>query len=419
MSGAGEDPIGGPSPSGSHPGEPGPGEPGPGPGAGAGGAGTGGPGEPDRHGPWRAQRRAQWGGEWGPPNRGWWGPRRGGWQGPRHLTGAIGCLLLVLVLFIGLVTALATWVAGTLLGFVAPGSGASVPVTLAVLFLLIAAIVLAGRVVGRAVGPLASIADATDRLADGAPDVRVDVAGPRPVRRLGRSFNTMAERLDRSRTDRQALLADVTHELRTPLQVIGGSVEAMLDGVHPRDDAHLASILAETTVMNRLLDDLRTLSLAEAGALPLHREDIEVRRLLGEVAASHEAAARDGGLTLAVAPGAPIELDADPVRLREVLVNLVVNAIRHTPPGGSVSLGAGVDGDWVELTVVDTGEGIPPADLVRVFDRFHGRADTGGSGLGLTIARDLVAAHGGTIRAESDGIAGHGTTFRIRLPRRD
>jgi len=112
-------------------------------------------------------------------------------------------------------------------------------------------------------------------------------------------------------------------------------------------------------------------------------------------------------------------LDVDPVRVREVLTNLVVNAIRHTPPGGSVRLDATIDGAWVELTVADTGEGIAPADLDRVFDRFHRRADTGGSGLGLTIARGLVAAHGGTIGAESDGIPGRGTTFRVRLPRRD
>jgi two-component system, OmpR family, sensor histidine kinase BaeS len=122
---------------------------------------------------------------------------------------------------------------------------------------------------------------------------------------------------------------------------------------------------------------------------------------------------------LAAADGTALTLDADPVRIREVLANLVVNAIRHTPRGGSVRLAATVDGPWVELTVADTGEGIPPAALDRVFDRFQRRADAGGSGLGLTIARDLVAAHGGTIRAESDGVTGHGTTFRVRLPRRD
>ena len=197
----------------------------------------------------------------------------------------------------------------------------------------------------------------------------------------------------------------------------------MLDGVHPRDDAHLEPILAETRVMDRLLDDLRTLSLAEAGALPLHREEVDVRRLLADVAASHAAAAREAGVRLEAGPGtsgasaAPLLLDVDPVRVREIVGNLVTNALRHTPPGGSIELSARVDGPWIEISVSDTGEGIDPADLGRVFDRFERRADSGGSGLGLAIARDLVAAHGGTIGAESDGIPGHGTTFQVRLPR--
>ena len=361
-------------------------------------------------------------GRWGPPGGRWSDRDRRRWRGrggPRHAAGFVGCLLVALILFSGVIAALTTWVAGTLLGIVAPGSGASAPTALAVILVVIVGVAILARVFGRAVGPLASIADATERLADGDAGVRVRVSGPGPVRRLGASFNAMAERLDRSRSDRQALLADVTHELRTPLSVIGGSVEAMLDGVHPRDDAHLAPVLAETAVMARLLDDLRTLSLAEAGALPLYREEVDVRRLLADVAAGHEAAARDAGVGLAAADGPALTLDADPVRIREVLANLVVNAMRHTPRGGSVRLAATVDGPWVELTVADTGEGIPPADLDRVFDRFERRADAGGSGLGLTIARDLVAAHGGTIRAESDGIAGHGTTVRVRLPRRD
>ena len=328
-------------------------------------------------------------------------------------------MVLVLIALVGIVTAAATWLAGTLLGIVAPGSAASAPTALAVIVALVAAVATVALVLGRAVRPLAAIADATERLADGEPGVRVEVGGPGAVRRLGASFNAMADRLDRSRADRQALLADVTHELRTPLAVVAGSVEAMLDGVHPRDDAHLAPILAETAVMSRLLDDLRTLSLAEVGALPLHREETDVRLLLEDVAAGHRAAAREAGIALEVSPGPAVVLDVDPVRIREVVANLVVNAIRHTPEGGSVRLAAARAGAWVEVTVSDTGEGIPAADLERVFDRFERRADAGGSGLGLTIARDLVAAHGGTIAAESDGVAGHGTTFRVRLPRRD
>lgn len=385
---------------------------------------------PDWPGDWAARRG--WAGSghrpWGHRYRGAWGP---GGRGPRRWAGFFGCLILALVLFVGLITALATWVAGTLLGIVAPGTGGFRPDAFPIIVVIVLAVAAVGRVFGRAVGPLARIADAAERLADGDAGVRVEVAGPGPVRRLAASFNAMAERLDRSRADRQALLADVTHELRTPLQVIGGNVEAMLDGIHPRDDAHLAPLLAETAVMNRLLDDLRTLSLAEAGALPLHREEVDVRRLLADVAAGHAAAAREAGVELAATPGAPIVLEVDPVRIREVVANLVVNAIRHTRAGGSIHLAAANDGAWIELTVTDTGEGIAPAELDRVFDRFHRRAgdqdatattlraDTGGSGLGLTIARDLVAAHGGTIQAESDGVAGRGTTFRVRLPLQD
>ena len=368
----------------------------------------------DRSGPDNAPTRGAAGRSSRPGGPGW--GRRGR---PRHAAGFMGCFLVFLIAFVGLVTALATWLAGTLLGIVAPGSGASAPTALAVVVVIVLAIAVVARIFGRAVGPLASIAQAAERLADGEADVRVEIGGPGQVRRLGASFNAMAERLDRSRSDRQALLADVTHELRTPLQVIGGSVEAMLDGVHPRDDAHLAPLLAETAVMNRLLDDLRTLSLAEAGALPLHREAMECRHLLADVAAGQAAAARAAGVEVAVEPGFAIWIEADPVRIREVVANLLVNAIRHTPALGTIRLDASTDGPWAELTVADTGAGIAPADLDRVFDRFQHRADSGGSGLGLAIVRDLVAAHGGTVRAESDGIPGRGTTFRIRLPRRD
>lgn len=395
-------------------------EPEGGPGRSDGPGRPGGPGGPD-DGPWGRPGYGPWGGPRGRGGRGPWGPPgRGGWgRGPRHFGQFFGCLIVAIILVVGLFSALVTWVAGTVLGIVSPGAGASAPTALAVFVALVIGIALSSRVFSGSVRPVVEIAAAAERLADGEAGVRVAIYGTRAVRRLGSSFNAMAERLDRARSDRQALLADVTHELRTPLQVIAGSVEAMIDGVHPLDDANLAPILAEIAVMNRLLDDLRTVSLAESGALPLHREEVDVRRVEADVVGAHAAAATEAGVELSAVAGPPIELDADPVRLREVLANLVVNALRHTPAGGSVRLDARVDGAWVELTVADTGEGIAPADLDRVFDRFHRRADTGGSGLGLTIVRDLVAAHGGTVRAESEGIPGRGTTIRVRLPRRD
>jgi len=367
-------------------------------------------------------RRRGWSSPAGQAGSGGWGRDR--FRGaPRHPARFVGCLLVAIIVVAGIITALATWLAGTLLGMVAPGSGASAPTALAVLLVLVASLVLIGRMFGRSVGPLTAIADATERLADGATGVRVEVRGPGPVRRLAASFNAMAERMDRVQSARRALLADVTHELRTPLQVIAGSAEAMLDGVHPRDDEHLVPIVAETVVMNRLLDDLRTLSLAEAGALPLYRETVEIAALLAEVVAGHAAAANAAGLDLRAEPAVgardPLQVDADPVRLREVMTNLVSNAIRHTPPGGTVRLSASRDDTWVMLTVHDTGEGIPAAELEQVFDRFHRRVDSGGSGLGLAIARDLVVAHGGTIRADSRGIPGDGATFTVRLPAPD
>jgi two-component system sensor histidine kinase BaeS len=229
----------------------------------------------------------------------------------------------------------------------------------------------------------------------------------------------MAERLDRSRDDRRALLADVTHELRTPMTVIQGGLEAMLDGVHPYDEDHVAPLLAETEVMGRLLEDLRTLSLADAGALTLHREPSDLPSIAREVAAAQGPVARAKGVELLVTGDARLVTGVDPVRFREIVANLVANALRHTPTGGRVEVDVRADGDEARLTVSDTGEGIAADELSRVFERFQRRADTGGSGLGLAIVRDLVAAHGGTVTAESEGLPGRGARFLVALPLRD
>jgi two-component system sensor histidine kinase BaeS len=215
------------------------------------------------------------------------------------------------------------------------------------------------------------------------------------------------------------MLADVTHELRTPLTVVQGGLEAMVDGVHPMDEDHVAPLLAETAVMTRLLDDLRTLSLADAGALTLHREPADLAALARDVVAANASLAGAKGVTLAATGDARLVTEVDPVRVREVIANLVSNALRHTPSGGRVEVEVHAEGEAAIVTVRDTGEGIPPADLARVFDRYQRRSDTGGTGLGLAIVRDLVAAHGGTVTAESDGIPGRGSTFRASIPRRD
>jgi two-component system sensor histidine kinase BaeS len=331
----------------------------------------------------------------------------------------LGCMVLGLVLLVGIVATLATWVAASLLGFLAPSATPSAVTAVAVLVVLVLATLAGIRVFGSAVRPLGEIADATDRLADGEPGVRVRVRGPRPVRSLAASFNTMAERLDRSRDERRAMLADVTHELRTPITVVQGGLEAMVDGVHPYDEDHVAPLLAETTVMGRLLDDLRTLSLADVGALTLHREPSDLAGLTREATAVQATVAAAKGVALAVTGDERLVTNLDPVRYREIVTNLVANALRHTPAGGRVNVDVRAVDDDALLTVRDTGEGIPPDDLPRVFDRYQRHADTGGSGLGLAIVRDLAEAHGGSVAAASDGVPGSGATFRVRLPLHD
>ena len=288
---------------------------------------------------------------------------------------------------------------------------------------VIAAIVVVLAVVGlggglrRSARSLDGLVDATSRVEAGDYSVRVPAPerGPRPVRQLVRGFNTMVERLERDEDQRRTLLNDVSHELRTPLTVIAGNLEAMIDGVHPADEAHLSAILEETRVMERLIDDLRTVALSEAGTLQLHREPTDPDVLVDEVVRSFQGAAGTTGVTVTadVPSDLPI-LDIDPVRIREVLANLVANGVRHTPAGGTVTVRGEVTGDGLVLRVADTGPGIDAALLPHVFDRFVKGAGSSGSGLGLAIARHLVAVHGGELDVESTGSAG--TTFRIRLP---
>ncbi len=330
----------------------------------------------------------------------------------------VGCLVLAalgLLLVVGSTVAFLTWVAAAAAGLLIPAAGPSPAGGLAIAVVLLGALVVSASAFARYVRPLAAVADATRRLADGEPGVRVWVRGPRPVRELAIAFNAMADRLDRARGQRQAMLADVTHELRTPLAVIGGGIEAMLDGVHPLDPGHLEPLLAEVGVMDRLLEDLRTLSLAEAGALPLHRETADLVDVAADAVGAQRAAAEARGVRLGLDGDRAVETSADPVRVREIVTNLLTNAIRHTPPGGSVQVTVRRVRDDVVIEVRDTGDGIAAEDIPLVFERFQRRADSGGSGLGLAIVRDLAAAHGGSAEAESAG-PGRGSTFRVRLP---
>jgi two-component system sensor histidine kinase BaeS len=272
---------------------------------------------------------------------------------------------------------------------------------------------------------LDSLLDQAARVETGDYSARVEVdrPAPRPVRDLARGFNTMAARLEADERVRRDLIADVAHELRTPLAVVQGSVEAILDGVHPADEAHLGAILEETRVLARLVDDLRTVALSEAGTLSLHREPTDLGVLIGDVVTSFGASAEAGGIDLVsdVDDDLPL-LDIDPIRIREVVANLVANALRHTPAGGRIEIsGRPLEGETatgrirtIDLRVRDDGSGIDPELLPHVFERFARGARSNGSGLGLSIARGLVELHGGTIAATAR--AGGGTEVAIRLP---
>ena len=257
--------------------------------------------------------------------------------------------------------------------------------------------------------------EAADRVAAGDYDVRVAEHGPRPMHALARSFNTMTERLQNNDRLRRNLMADVAHELRTPLTVIHGKLEGLLDGVYPRDDAQLQQLLEETHVLSRLVEDLRTLALSESGGLKLEREPADVAALARDVARSFAADAAARNVALEVdAPADLSSIAVDPVRIHQVIGNLVSNAVRHTPAGGRVTIRVAPAERGISVEVRDTGTGMTPEALAQAFDRFYKGPQSRGSGLGLTIAKGLVAAHGGEIHASS--VPGQGTTIAFRIP---
>ncbi|MEU0603107.1 HAMP domain-containing sensor histidine kinase [Streptomyces sp. NPDC006393] len=249
--------------------------------------------------------------------------------------------------------------------------------------------------------------------------VRVPVTTRDETGLLAVAFNALTERRERLEAQRKAMVSDIAHELRSPLTNIRGWLEVARDGLVDPDPALLASLHDEALVLQRIIDDLQDLAAADAGTLRLHREPLRARDLLDQVGAAHRVAADTAGVALRTRADGEPWLDADPVRMRQALGNLVSNALRHTPADGTVTVAARLDGDEVVLDVTDTGCGIDPADLPHVFDRFW-RAEksrsrrTGGSGLGLAIVRHLAAAHGGTVAAVSE--PGSGSVFSLRLP---
>jgi signal transduction histidine kinase len=285
-------------------------------------------------------------------------------------------------------------------------------------FLLLMVVGWGVRSLRRVSAPLDNLLEASSKVADGDFSARVEEKGPPEVRALMRGFNSMAEHLEVSDQQRRNMLADVSHELRTPLTIIQGNVEGILDGMYPADEARLKSVLEETQVLSRLIDDLRTLSLAESGALQLKREPTDVRSFIREIVSGFEAQAKEKAIKVELSLMDVETLNIDAQRIREVLSNLLTNALRYTPPGGVVHVDLTETGTGAERSVIisvqDSGPGIASQDLSQIFDRFYKSSDSGGMGLGLSIAKYLVEAHGGKIWAESE--VGRGTKITFRLP---
>jgi two-component system sensor histidine kinase BaeS len=271
--------------------------------------------------------------------------------------------------------------------------------------------------------PLADVMGAAEAVAGGDLTARVEETSRGPFGKLGRTFNRMVEELERTEEQRRNLTADVAHELRTPLHIIQGNLEGVLDGVYEPTPEHINATLEETHLLARLIEDLRMLSAAESGQLVLRTEPVRAGDLLADAATSFGGVAEAAGIDLRVEAAddaANTLLTVDAARMNQVLGNLVANALRYTPEGGAITLGARRAAGGVTLTVRDTGVGIPAEDLPFVFDRFwrgdraRTHAEGVGGGLGLPIARQLVELHGGQI--EVDSAAGQGTIFTIWLP---
>lgn len=366
-------------------------------------------------------RRERW--RHAPP---WWNehtpfpPRDGDWQPMRrHMFFRIGILFFVFFTLICGAFTLLFWVIALSLGVLSLPESTNTLLRffgIAIFLVGLGGMLFTLRAFRRAAEPVGDVIDAAERVAGGDYSIRVQERGPREVRTLTRSFNAMTARLQADDVQRRSLLADVSHELRTPLTVIQGNLEGMLDGVYPLDRAHLEPALDETRLLARLIEDLRTMALAEAGALHLRKESTDLAILVNETVASFRAQAGAAGIALMTETGAGLpNVDADPARIRQVLENLIANALRFTGRGGEIRVMCELHTNKnAAVTVKDTGQGISPTELPHIFERFYKARDSRGTGLGLAIAMNLVQAHGGEIFAES--VQGKGTKIWFTLP---
>jgi signal transduction histidine kinase len=271
------------------------------------------------------------------------------------------------------------------------------------------------------VTPVRVLSAASERIAEGHYEERVQAGGPDELGQMAHSFNQMAEKLEQVESMRRQLIGDVSHELRTPLTAIKGSMEGLMDGILPANAGTYQLIHQEADRLARLVDDLQELSRVEAGAYPLDIRPVQISTLIRSTLKrfSNQAQAKQIKLHANLPPELPNGL-ADEARITQVLTNLVGNALQYTPAGGNISISAMHKGEAITISVMDTGIGIPAEHLPHLFARFY-RADKsrsrqagGGSGIGLTIAKHLVEAHGGRIWVESAG-EGKGSKFAFTL----
>lgn len=261
--------------------------------------------------------------------------------------------------------------------------------------------------------PIERLSSAAHAISEGDLRTRVDESSDNEMGRLGQSFNRMARSLEVLETLRKKMITNVAHELRTPLGAIRGQIEGMVDGLIPTDKEHLHSLYEEVVRLRKILEGIEDIAQAEASALMLNRQRMEVAPFLRNILDKYGKVFSDKGVGVDLRCGESLTAYADPDKLSQVMINLLTNALNATERGGKISVRAWRDKEGFSLEVSDTGQGIKDDDLPFIFERFY-TTFTEGLGLGLAIAKELVQAHGGSIEAKSE--YGRGATFTVRLP---
>lgn len=366
---------------------------------------------------------------WWPENEAW--PPVGNYMRRNHFFKRMGCMFsFVTVLGLLMLSGTILWAAG-LSGFIDLNILGALKIWVIILgfglqLFFAAALVMSFLLLRRVFNPLDDLLEAAEKISRGDLTGHIPERGSPEMRSLVRAFNQMTKRLQKDDERRRSLMADVSHELRTPLTVLRGNIEGMLDGLYPANESSLRNLLVETEIISRLIDDLRLLSLAESGSLQLKKEPVNLLMLIREVVSTFGSQAESLQVELIIDCGdlesdstsrEPSLVEIDPVRMRQVINNLLSNALRYSPAGSQVLIKLKKENDQIMIEVIDEGPGIPPEYLPHIFDRYYKSADSTGMGLGLSIANMLMTAHGGQIEAFST--PGSGTIFRLTLPARN